>query len=170
MEVKIVTQRLQTALGKYKYAAIILIVGVLLLCLPGRNTRKQEAVSENVSPSPVTQAMEVEALADILQSIHGAGRVRVLLSVASGERTVYQTDSDITAGKEDGSTRIETVIITDSQRNESGLVQQVNPPTYLGAIIVCDGADDPVVKLAIMQAVAKITGLHTDGICVVKMK
>jgi hypothetical protein len=40
----------------------------------------------------------------------------------------------------------------------------------MGAIVVCQGADSPSVKLAITQAVAKITGLGTDEICVLKMK
>lgn len=169
MEMKDVTQKLRCAAGKYKYALIVLIVGVLLLLLPGRSSQtKQQAVQKDEISA--VQALDVAALGEILQSVRGAGKVRVLLSVSSGERTVYQTDSDSSTGKEEGSTRIETVIVTDSQRNEAGLIQQINPPTYLGAIVVCEGADDPVVKLEITQAVAKITGLSTDGICVLKMK
>ena len=68
------------------------------------------------------------------------------------------------------SAKTETVIVTDGQRTESGLVSQVNPPSYLGAIVVCQGADSPAIKYAITQAVAKITGLGTDAICVLKMK
>lgn len=169
METKLTLQKLQTILGKYKYAVIILIVGVLLLLLPGQRTDNMPAASEIV-PVTSTHILDASALADILQSIQGAGRVKVLLSIGSGERTVYQTDSDTVTENEEGSIRIETVVLTDAQRNETGLVQQVNPPSYLGAIVVCEGADDPVVKLAIMQAVAKITGLNTDGICVLKMK
>lgn len=43
-------------------------------------------------------------------------------------------------------------------------------PTYQGAIVVCQGADDPGVKLALVQAVASVTGLGTDQITVVKMR
>ena len=63
-----------------------------------------------------------------------------------------------------------TVIVTDSQRCESGLIRQINPAAYKGAIVVCQGADSSAVRLAITQAVAKITGLGTDNICVLKMK
>ncbi len=169
MDVKNITQKIQGAVGKYKYALIVLIAGVLIMLLPGRsNQTKQQTVQPAEKPS--LQALDVASLAEILQQVRGAGKVRVLLSIGSGERIVYQTNTDSSHGKEDGSTRIETVIITDSQRNEAGLIQQVNPPAYLGAIVLCEGADDPVVKLEITQAVAKITGLSTDGICVLKMK
>ena len=169
MEIKDLAQKIQSTVGKYKFAVIVLIVGVLLLLLPSRTSQTKQQVAQN-AVEPTVQALDVVALGEILQSVQGAGKVRVLLSVSSGERTVYQVDKDETNGKEEGRTQIETVIVTDSQRNETGLIQQINPPTYLGAIVVCEGADDPVVKLEITQAVAKITGLSTDGICVLKMK
>jgi hypothetical protein len=40
----------------------------------------------------------------------------------------------------------------------------------MGAVIVCQGADKPVVRLAIVEAVADATGLSTDTITVLKMK
>ena len=60
--------------------------------------------------------------------------------------------------------------VTDGQRNETGLVRQVNPPSYLGAVVVCQGGDDPRVQLDIVNAVSRITGLGADRISVLKMK
>jgi stage III sporulation protein AG len=65
---------------------------------------------------------------------------------------------------------METVIITDAQRAQQGLVKQVNPPVYLGAVVVCQGADRASVRLAIVEAVANATGLGADKISVLKMK
>ena len=62
------------------------------------------------------------------------------------------------------------MIIVDADRKESGLIKQVNPQKYLGAIVVCQGADSPSVRLAITQAVSRIIGLSADKICVLKMK
>ena len=64
----------------------------------------------------------------------------------------------------------DTVILSDSGRNQSGLIKQINPPKYLGAIILCQGADSASVKLALMEAVSNATGLTTDRISVMKMK
>lgn len=167
MGLKGLTEKTKGIISKYKYAAIVLVVGLLLLLLPGKTSQQTDTESK---PETVSYALEAEALAEILQSIQGAGKVQVLLSTAYGEKTVYQTDSDTTSDGDSSSIKNQTVIITDSQRGEAGLVSQVNPPTYLGAIVVCQGADSAAVKLAVTQAVAKITGLGTDSICVLKMK
>ncbi len=166
MDIKGIGKSVKDILGKYKYAAVVLLIGLLLLTLPVKKT-------QNVSDErtvPVTQTFDTDELTKILQSVDGAGRVEVLLSVASGEQTVYQTDSDISKTGETGTSKTDTVIITDSDRSETGLIKQVNPPVYLGAVVVCEGADSASVRLAIMQAVAKITGLGADSICVLKMK
>lgn len=170
MEIKNITDKAIKIFSKYKYAALVLVIGLVLLILPGRSVEKVENAQETKSLNTNNQTISVSALTDILQSVQGAGRVQVMLSVASGEKIVYQTDSDQNVSSDTANTRIETIIITDSQRNESGLISRIDPPTYQGAIVVCEGADSPSVRLDIIQAVSKITGLGADNICVLKMK
>ena len=93
-----------------------------------------------------------------------------MLTVSAGETTLYQNDQDTNTGDTTSSVRQETVIITDSDRNQHALISQVLPPKYQGAVIVCQGADLPTVKLAIVEAVSKATGLGADQISVLKMK
>ena len=62
------------------------------------------------------------------------------------------------------------MIVSDSARAESGLVQQILPPTYQGAVILCQGADSAAVRLALIEAVSNATGLSSDRISVLKMK
>ena len=165
MDMKGLTDKLKSGIMKYKYAAIILIVGLCLLLIPDKKVSKTAVVAE----APVTvQTFDTESLESILQSIEGAGKVKVLLSTASGSETLYQIDSDTSA--DSGSVKQNIVIVTDSQRNETGLIRQINPPKYLGAIVICEGADSASVKFAVKQAVAKITGLGMDSVCVLKMK
>ena len=47
---------------------------------------------------------------------------------------------------------------------------QVNPARFLGAVVVCQGADDPQVRLQVIDAVSKATGLRSNCIAVLKMK
>lgn len=103
-----------------------------------------------------------ERLESLLRQIEGAGQVRVLLTEESGRETVFQTDTQ--ASGED------TVLVESSDRNESGLVRQTLEPVYRGAVILCQGADHPSVKLAIVEAVGCVTGLGADAISVLKMK
>jgi stage III sporulation protein AG len=151
-------QKLIAWISRYRYVLIVVAVGLILMLLPGGSTSKQEQPRQIQE----TEADFATELAEILSKIKGAGKVEVMLTTAQGQETCYQTDSR----GEDQS----TVTITDSARNETGLIRQVNPPTYLGAIIVCQGGDDPGVRLAIVESVAKVTGLGADRISVMKMK
>lgn len=153
---------------KYKYAAIILVVGIVLMLVPVG--RQEKAVSEpNIQQIEKEESMNT-SLEKILSQIAGAGEVRVLLTLASGEETIYQTDNKLTQSEDNSSTQIDTITITDSDRNEKGLVKQRISPVYRGAIVVCEGADSAKVRLAIVEAVAKVTGLSSDRISVLKMK
>lgn len=155
-------------LKKYSYVALILGVGILLMLLPSGNSDAEAQTDPTTSTQP--QQSPQEALEEILSQIQGAGKVKVLLTVAAGESIVYQTDENSSAGTDSSTRKVETVIITDAGKAQQGLVQQVNPPVYLGAVVVCQGADSAAVRLAVTEAVADATGLSTDKISVLKMK
>ena len=168
MDINAITGKLRELAGKYKYALAILLIGIALLFIPGKETKTQ--VREEPAVSMPDEVFTQESLAQFLQSVDGAGNVKVLLSMATGEETIYQTDADGAVTGENQQQSVSTVIVTDAQRSEMGLVRQVNPAGYKGAVVLCQGADSPAVRLAITQAVSKITGLGTDAICVLKMQ
>lgn len=128
----------------------------------------------NVQESSNRQSEETEdlqqKLSNLLSQMAGAGRVKVLLTEATGEQIFYQEDRDTSAGDQSQTTRTDTVIVTDGTHSQEGLIRQVNPPTYLGAVVLCQGADQPSVRLAITEAVANATGLGYHKITVLKMK
>ncbi len=157
-----------TALGKHKYALAIFALGLVFVLLP---TGTAMSATETVQPQETAPQVQdsQQALESLLSRVEGAGKVEVLLTYAAGPLTVYQEDGDISEG-DTTSTRYQTVIIRGSDGSETGLVQQVIPAKYLGAVILCQGADQPKVRLAIVEAVAKATGLGADQISVLKMK
>lgn len=156
--------KMQQWIGKYRYVLIVLLVGVVLMLLP---SRQEKATQTQTATESVVKKQDVqEELALILKEIDGVGDVRVMLTIAAGEETVYQVNTETT----DNSCRIDTVIVTDADRKEQGLIQKLNPPKYLGAIVVCKGAGNAAVKLAVVEAVSRVTGLGADQISVLKMK
>ena len=157
-------EKLVSWIGKYKYPLMILALGLCLMMIPGR-----EDAAPTEQPQVQTITMQ-ESLQRILNQIEGAGRVELLLREGTGSRTLYQTDIHYDASGESESSQEKTVIITDSQHNESGLVLGEDPPVYLGAVVVCQGADRAEVRLAIVEAVRCATGLGANQISVVKMK
>ena len=151
---------------KYKYVALIAVVGVMLMLLPTGGT----PLDENVAAVETVdmEILENAELADILGNIYGVGEVKVLLSVATGEEIIYQVDEDMSDNS--GNMRRTTVVVSNSSKNQQGLIKQVIPPSYLGAVIVCSGGNNPAVRLAVVDAVSNLTGLTTDKISVIKMK
>lgn len=167
MDIKSIGSKLIQFLKKYRYVVLVLAIGLVLMSLPDRKTTQQTATEDKPSAS---YADPTEELTQILSQIRGAGKVKLLLTIQAGEKTVYQTDRDTTSSDNSDSVRVETVVVTGSDRGQAGLVQQTIAPQYRGAIVVCQGADDDGVRLAVIEAVADATGLGTDRISVLKMK
>ena len=160
--------RILTILKKYRYAASILVIGIILMVLPNREQSNQDERIAVVDNAPIESISR--QLSDFLSKMEGAGRVEVFLTYANGEETVYQTNEKNSGNGENLSSSSEAVVITDGDRKESGLVRQVNPAKYLGAVILCQGADSPTLRYSLIEAVSKATGLSTDKITVMKMK
>lgn len=161
MEWTAIKESIPAFLKKYRYVLLVLLAGICLMLLP----EKKQAVPEPAAQQEQQETV-AEALENILSRIKGAGKVEVLLTEYRGQETLYQTDSQ-GSGE---SFREDTVILSGTDREETGLIRQTNPPIYQGALIVCQGGDSPSVKLSIVEAVMDITGLTSDRITVLKMK
>ena len=162
---KVISEQLR----KYKYVCIVLAAGLILMMIPSKKDNNSTEVPPTQEPAMEEFAIQ-DQLESILSAIEGAGKVRVMLSISQGERTIYQTDSTYSQTENTTDTRTQTILISDNQRNETGLVHQKSSPVYQGAIILTQGADNPKIKLAIVEAVSDVTGLGADKISVLKMK
>lgn len=154
-------EKIRGALKKYRGAVLVLLCGIALMCLP-----KQKQPEQSLPSQPQQQTLE-ERLEQILSQISGAGAVKVLLSDQTSEERDYQTDGTQSGS---GELRQETVIVTGENRVQAALVRRTQAATYRGCLVVCQGAESPRVKLAIVEAVAAVTGLATNRITVLKMK
>lgn len=168
MELNLGLKKIKEYVCRYKYVVLIIILGVIMLLIPvGGNTSDNQKETEVLDANALSFE---DRLRNILSCVNGAGRVEVMLSILEGEEVIYQADENNTKGNNTETSNKKIIIMTDSERNENGLTKQKNPPTYKGVIIVCDGAEDPVVRLNMITAVSKLTGLGADKISVLKMK
>ena len=145
---------------KYQYVLVVVLLGVVLMLIPQGPREVQTVIEKEEIVAPDLE----QQLSAILSQISGVGKAEVLLTEAVGRDTVYQVDTRQNQGNAD------TVIITDQNREETGLVKQILAPVYRGAVIVCQGADRAGVRLAVVDAVKSVTGLSSDCITVLKMK
>lgn len=150
-------EAIQKIWQKYRYAIVVLIVGLLLLWIPGR--KGSAAPETEHAPAPTSSSAETAELqlSEILSKTKGVGEVHVLLSYESSEERLYTKDEG------------ETVLISTGSGKQEALEKKVVYPKYQGAIIVCAGAEDASVKLQVIEAVRQFTGLRTDQISVLPL-
>ena len=153
-------QELITVIKKYRYVLLVVLLGVFLMLIPQDSQDAPENMQQQVPP---VQDLE-EELTVILSQISGVGKTSVLLTELSGSDTIYQTDTG------QNQSHVDTVIVMNREREETGLVKQILPPVYKGALVVCQGGDNAQVRLAVVHAVRSVTGLSSDCITVLKMK
>ncbi len=154
--------------GKYKYVLLVLLVGVLLLLFPSgeKEEGKTNAILTQESVSQFSREALEEKLKRTLSQVEGAGEVYVILTLKEGPKQVLAQEGSATE------TTRETAPVLASRGGgiqEPVTVQEMGP-SYLGALVVAQGAGDPSVKLALTQAVSALTGLGADKISVCKGK
>lgn len=166
MALKNLKETVLTGLKQYKFVVLLVLLGVVLLLFPQSANQEEVHISQETSNILTVE----QQLGNVLSNVDGAGQVLVFLSQASGEEVLYQTDEKYHTSVETSDREISTVTVSGTGREESGLIRQINPPSYLGAIVVCQGADNNTVRLAIVEAVSRATGLGADKISVLKMR
>jgi len=122
------------------------------------------------------------SLEDILETIEGVGKVKVLINYSETSTTVAmynETKTESTTEEKDTEGGTRNVTQTDTQKeiaytNESGesapITEKVIMPTIEGAIITAQGASNVNVKANIISATQAVTGLATHKIQVFQME
>lgn len=161
MNVKLPTKKLLELAEKYKYALLVLMLGLGLLLIPtGRTHQEAEAANQE---APAQEECLEEKLTRLISSMDRAGRVNVALTLE--ESAGCQLAEDLSS---DGSAK--TVTVQSPQGGTEAVVVKSSSPKYRGALIVCDGGSIPEVRLNIVEAVCALTGFSSDRVTVVRMQ
>ena len=152
--------------GKYRLPLLILLAGIGLMLLPmGKLSAKpqESAAKQSFSLTEVQTEME-----EILGNMAGVGRVNVMLTLKSGTALQLAEDKDHSDRETEKRQDTQVVKLNRGSGQQEVVITGEIYPTFLGAVVVCDGADDPTVCLRIKEAVAVLTGLGSDRISVAK--
>lgn len=149
-------------LERYGYVLLVVVVGIVLLLWPQGEDPKEAVTQESVQEEFDLEAFE-EKLANTISQIQGAGEAQVVLSLQSGSRQVLAQDKE--QGSQNSTT---TVTVGRGSGTQEVVPVQTVAPQFRGALVVCSGGDDPQVRLAVMEAVAAVTGLGSNHISVCK--
>ncbi len=167
---------------------IILIITVLIInVMWSSNDKKTENKSEDTTKvlAQATSSSEKDdletRLEDILASIDGVGKVKVLIKYSESSSVVpmyNETTSESTTKETDGDGANKDVKETESKReivytDENGkntpITEKVTMPVIEGAIVTAQGAGNANVKTSIVSAVEAVTGLAVHKIQVFEM-
>lgn len=153
--------------GAYKYAALVLLLGIGLMLIPqGEKTPEEPAmITTKTDTSDLEQRLEAA-----LSQMQGVGTAKVLLTLESGMTYQYQTDEQIHRRPDDLELDRQTVLTEDNSGREVPVTVKTTYPAYKGALVLCQGADSAAVRLNVVHAVSALTGLGSDKISVIKMK
>lgn len=157
-------------LKKYRYPALILALGLLLLLLP--TGRKAETPQQDAEKTPQavgnfeleTFTREAERL---LSELPGAGEVRLLLTLDTDGQWDYLSDSTQSQGNGVSQVQNQAVLVT-RDGDQSPVTVTRSYPSFRGAVVLCRGADSPSLTLSLKEALSSLTGLGMDKITVLK--
>ncbi len=154
---------------QYKYVVLVVAIGVGLLLWPVTS----DSAVEPQAPCLSTDVSDVETqMETILSKISGVGQLSLMLTLETDGETQLAADSELSysgsVNAPDDYTRRSDLVTVSGDGGTQGIVTQRIYPTYRGALVVCEGGDNPDVQLAVTKSVAALTGLGSDRITVVK--
>lgn len=170
---------------------IILIITVLIINSMWSSNDKGSKDNNQDSSKVLAQTTSVSIdeqndletkLEDILGSIDGVGKVKVLIKYSESSTVVAmynETTSESTTKENDkngGSKDVKEtenkkeIVYTDEKGENKPITEKVVMPVIEGAIITAQGAKDVNVKSSIVSAVEAITGLAVHKIQVFEMR
>jgi stage III sporulation protein AG len=146
------------------------LLGMLLLVLA--SLWPQEQKQEQAQAEPAQSGQEVLAdtyiyqsdleqrLSALISQLDGAGKTTVMVTLESGEETIYALDT------QSGQTQSQQthVLLEDG----TALAQTVYLPQVQGVAVLCDGGGDVHVAARITELLSALLDLPTNHICVEK--
>ena len=143
------------------------VVGILLLTLSELMPKSEEKPKETETAPDLTEYEEKteQRLAELISSIDGAGRTKVMITLNSGDENVYATED-----KDGEKTYERNYVVVKQDGDENGMLLRVEEPEIRGVAVVCEGADSAAVKQEIINTVTAVLGVGTNRVNIAKMK
>lgn len=143
-------------------------------------SNSSKVLAETNASTTTTDDLETK-LEDILESINGVGKVKVLIKYSESSTVVamYNETTSESTSKEnngDGTTKDVTetenkkeIVYSDENGENKPITEKVVMPVIEGAIITAQGANNANTKASIVSAVEAVTGLAVHKIQVFEM-
>ncbi len=147
---------------------IILIVLSSLSESEDSGAEETTAKSQGFSEAEYSENLE-NKLEEMISSLAGAGRTKVVITLECDYETVYAKDGSYSRDELSSDEKSEYIII-DSSEQEDGLVLKTVTPKVRGAAVLCEGGADAGVRQAVSEMLSALLDIGTNQISVSKIQ
>ena len=164
-ELPSVLRSLQNGKGRTSLAVAVGVLAMLLLLLseflPGSSTQKTVSAVPTAAVSQYQTQLE-QQLEELISQLQGAGKTTVMVTLTTGEETVYAVDTQ-TGDVQQQETH---VLLQDG----SALTETTYLPQVCGVAVLCEGGGDVRVAARITELLHSLLDLPANRICVEQRK
>ena len=123
---------------------IIFIIGIAGILLIFCSTLFDSEKKEDIDSFSVEEyrSLEENRIKEMVESIQGVGKARVMVTMENSVEQVYSNDNK---------------------------VKEIEP-AIRGVLVICSGADNPVIKETVLESITKALNLSSDKVCITKLK
>ena len=161
-----VLRSLQNSKGRTSLAVAVGVLAMLLLLLsellPGNSTQKTAASAVPAAAVSQYQTQLEQQLEELISQLQGAGKTTVMVTLTTGEETVYAVDTQ-TGDMQQQETH---VLLQDG----SALAETTYLPQVCGVAVLCEGGGDVRVAARITELLHSLLDLPANRICVEQRK
>lgn len=146
--------------NRARLAVLLGVAAMLLILLSELFTPSEKPVSASgtaMDENTYRQQLEVQ-LEELISQVQGAGKTTVMITLESGEETIYALDT-LSGQTQEQQTH---VLLDDG----TALAQTVCTPKVCGVAVVCEGGGDVRVASRITELVGALLDIPSNRICV----
>ncbi len=150
--------------------SVIFIISLTELS-SGEDSEELYEFSSEYSSAEYCSYLEAK-LTELVESIDGAGKTRVMITLAETTEYIYATNDRDTRKTDDGSdnTTFENdYVIIEENNNDTGLLIKTIEPKVRGVAVVCEGGNNSSVQNQIYSTVSAVLNVSTARISISKL-
>lgn len=172
-----------SAKNKNQIIVAIGLVGLILISASSifkKDSKKEHIPAQNQTMETRRETLQ-QNLENIISSIDGAGKSKVLVTFENSVETVYATEEkknkeasedkaegEVTRKKETDDCEKKYITIKDGEGTEHALAVTEIEPKVKGVVAICQGGDNPVVKQKVTEAITTALNITSKRVCVIK--
>ena len=161
----------------------LITLGVIFMIIPGIFKSKNKKIDQISNNQNFVNKIQND-LSNMISSVAGAGKSKVLITLEEGEETIYATENkqNTQTVTDEGSYNNQLlkrkiddnekkyITTKDSNGNETPLIVKKIEPKIRGAVVLCQGASNKEVRENIIKLISTALDISINKICVVKFR